>query len=109
MDSRVIDVPTPQEIAPARAKFEERESRDSFYRAATEHVALALRKRAKLTLSETLAVLLQTWNRPFYQYRRFDAKHFAYLDQTLRANLDGVLRYRGQQQNLPAGQYGTKR
>jgi hypothetical protein len=55
----------------ARVVFEANETRDLFYRAATALVDLALRGATSLTVAEALAVLLQTWNRPYYQYRKF--------------------------------------
>ena len=60
--------PTAAELAKARQTFLSRESRDVFYRAATYLVEQALQGLAPITLSEALAVLLQTWNRAFYQY-----------------------------------------
>jgi len=42
---------------------------DLFYRAATELVSLALEGKTSLSVAEALAVLLQTWNKIFYQYR----------------------------------------
>jgi hypothetical protein len=60
--------PTAAELAKARQTFRSRESRDVFYRAATYLVEQALQGLAPITLSEALAVLLQTWNRAYYQY-----------------------------------------
>jgi len=42
-----------------------------------------------------LAVLLQTWNRPFYQYRRFDSQHFSDIEQLLDKHGQAVLSFRG--------------
>jgi hypothetical protein len=67
----------PAEVAAARAAFEENEPRDLFYRAATELVDLALRGACALSVAEALAVLLQTWNREYYRFRKFSAAHFA--------------------------------
>ena len=60
--------PTAADLARARQTFRSRESRDVFYRAATYLVEQALQGLAPITLSEALAVLLQTWNRAYYQY-----------------------------------------
>jgi hypothetical protein len=75
-----IYTPTPEELKGARIAFERGEPRDLFYRAASELVDLAIRQATSLTLAEALAVLLQTWNRSFYQYRRFDVGHFSDID-----------------------------
>jgi len=75
-----IYTPTPKDLEAARTAFESREPRDLFYRAATELVELAIRQSTALTLAEALAVLLQTWNRSFYQYRRFDIRHFSDIE-----------------------------
>jgi hypothetical protein len=64
-----------KDLAEARRLFEQNEPRDLFYRAATELVGLALRR--------ALAVLLQTWNKARYQYKKFDAAHFADIDALL--------------------------
>ena len=62
-------------VKKARKAFEAREPRGLFYRAATELVVLALRGATSLTVAEALAVLLQTWNKAYYQYRKFDNAH----------------------------------
>jgi hypothetical protein len=47
-------------------------------------VYLALEHRTSLTISEALAVLLQTWNKNFYRFhRKFDARHFADMEGLL--------------------------
>jgi len=86
---------TPQikELERAREAFEANEPRDLFYRAATELVDLAIREQVSLTVAEALAVLLQTWNRAYYQYRKFDREHFADIERLLskhRAVLESV-------------------
>jgi hypothetical protein len=68
---------TPADVKAARDSFETNEPRDLFYRVATELVDLALRGATSLTVAEALAVLLQTWNKTYYQYRKFDNAHFA--------------------------------
>lgn len=74
---------TPVQAKAAREAFEANEPRDLFYRVASELVALVLNGSTSLTLTEALAVLLQTWNRTYYQYRKFDARHFADIEQLL--------------------------
>ncbi len=71
------------DIRKARDAFTKNEPRDLFYRAATELVGRALDRSSSLTVAEALAVLLQTWNRAYYRYRRFDADHFSDLEALL--------------------------
>ena len=78
----------------ARIVFEKREPRDLFYRAATELVGLALRRSTSLTVAESLAVLLQTWNKARYQYKKFDATHFAEIEALLRQHRSELSRCR---------------
>ncbi len=75
---------TVQDIEVARQTFEANEPRDLFYRSATELVTLALDGKTSLSVAEALAVLLQTWNRMYYQYRRFDSQHFADIERVIR-------------------------
>lgn len=71
------------DLKKAREAFEANEPRNLFYRAATELVDLALRGATSLTVAEALAVLLQTWNKAYYQYRKFDNAHFANIENLL--------------------------
>ncbi len=80
----MVQTPTIQDIEAAWQAFEANEPRDLFYRAATELVALALDGKTSLSVAEALAVLLQTWNKMFYQYRRFDSQHFADIERLIR-------------------------
>ena len=79
----MVQAPSKQDIEAARQAFETNEPRDLFYRAATELVTLALDGKISLSVAEALAVLLQTWNKMFYQYRRFDSKHFADIERLI--------------------------
>ena len=67
--------PTIDQLNESAKLYEEYEPRDLFYRAATELVELVFKNRTSLTLEEALAVLLQTWNRSYCQYNRFDKKN----------------------------------
>jgi hypothetical protein len=73
----------PADVKAARNAFEAREPRNLFYRAATELLDLALRGATSLTVAEALAVLLQTWNKTYYQYHKFDQAHFTHIEQLL--------------------------
>jgi hypothetical protein len=57
-----------------------------FYRAATALVDRALRRPKPLTVAEALAVLLQTWNRAYYRYKKFDAKHYSDIEALLKTH-----------------------
>ena len=61
----MVQAPSIQDIEAARQAFETNEPRDLFYRAATELVILALDGKTSLSVTEALAVLLQTWNKMF--------------------------------------------
>ena len=84
------------EVTKAHEAFEANEPRDLFYRVATELIALALRNATSLTVAEALAVLLQTWNKAYYQYHRFDNAHFASLQRLLSKHQATLARYRDQ-------------
>jgi hypothetical protein len=76
--------PTLADLQRAHAVFSAQEPRDVFYRAATDLVALTLAGKSSLTVSEALAILLQTWNRAYYQYQRPKmADHYQELDEVL--------------------------
>ncbi len=81
----MVQMPTIQDIKVARQTFEANEPRDLFYRAATELVSLALERRTSLSVAEALAVLLKTWNKMFYQYRKFDVQHFTDIERLIDA------------------------
>jgi hypothetical protein len=82
--------PTVQELETARVAFEQNEPRDLFYRAATELVDLAIQQATSLNLAEALAVLLQTWNRAFYQYHKFDAQHFSDIERVVNKHVQSL-------------------
>jgi len=90
----MVQTPTIQDIEAARQAFEANESRDLFYRAAMELVALALDGKTSLSVAEALAVLLQTWNKMFYQYRRFDSRHFADIERLIRDHHSILITFR---------------
>ncbi len=71
------------DVQNARNEYEANEPRDLFYKAATELVSLALAGTTTLSISEAIAVLLQTWNREYYRFRKFNAQHFTDIDNLL--------------------------
>jgi len=86
--------PTIEEINKAHEIFETNEPRDLFYRAATELVDLAIRGATSLSLAEALAVLLQTWNRAFYRFRKFNLQHFSDIECCLNDHEQVLLSFR---------------
>ena len=94
MGNLVLVKITLTDVKRARDAFEANETRDLFYRAANELVGLALRHETSLTVAEALAVLLQTWNKAYYQYHRFNGAHFASIDNLLSAHHIELMRYR---------------
>jgi hypothetical protein len=49
-------------------------------------MGLALRGKTSLSITEALAVLLQTWNRAFYRFKPFDSQHVADLERVVTTN-----------------------
>jgi len=84
------------DIKKARAAFEANEPRDLFYRAATELVDLSLRGKTSLTVAEAVAVLLQTWNKAYYQYHKFNSTHFKKIETLIAKHQPKVAKYRNQ-------------
>ncbi len=84
MASLLPHKPSLLDLARAHDLFLANEPRDIFYRAATELVGLAARGQTSLTVAEALVVLLQTWNRSFYQYhQKFDIRHLQDIEALL--------------------------
>lgn len=88
--------PSLEDLAWARTTFEAVEPRDLFYKLAQYLMTQADRKDRPFSKAEALAVLLQTWNRSYYQRLKvpFDAAHFAAIEQLLDAHADELSRYR---------------
>jgi hypothetical protein len=79
-----IPIPTREEICKAREIFGKNEPRELFYRVATEMMSLALlpppsQPQPLFSETEALAVLLQTWNKRYYNKKKFDSKHLSDL------------------------------
>jgi hypothetical protein len=89
-----VPVPTLQELEAARKAFEDMEPRSLFYRAATELAGFALRGESGLSLTEALAVLLQTWNKDYYRFHRFDSQHFSDLKHSVDGHQQELATFR---------------
>lgn len=83
MDSHAITV---EQLRAAHEAFDENEPRDLFYRAAIELVDLALHGKTSLSVTEALAVLLQTWNMAFYRFHPFTKQHVCDIEQVFSAD-----------------------
>ncbi len=87
--------PTIEEIRRARKLFEANEPRDLFYRAATELLDLAMRGETSLSVAEAIAVLLQTWNRRYYNRSRpFDSQHFLDIERVVSTHQQVLATFR---------------
>lgn len=75
--------PTAEDLKRARNLFGTNEPRDVFYRAATYLVRKALDGEAPLSVSEAISVLLQTWNRAYYQFHPVTSEHYGQIDRLL--------------------------
>lgn len=92
-DVRVLTVET---VEAARRVFADSEPRNLFYRVATELIDLAFKKQTSVSVAESLAVLLQTWNAQFYRFGRvkFDEEHFKQIEALVNNNLASIEGYR---------------
>lgn len=86
-----MQCPSIEDLKKAREVFLEHEPRDLFYRVATELIELAIKGETKVKLSDALAVLLQTWNRAYYQFRPFNKEHFDKIDQLVEKYAQGII------------------
>jgi len=103
-------MPSVDDLATAHRVFEEKESRDLFYRVATELVDLAIKRKTSISLAEALAVLLKTWNANFYRFHRvaFDEAHFADIERLLVTHHDDIVRLRTRSiQDVSQGDEGS--
>jgi len=80
MNSHVI---TLRKLKWAHKVYVKYEPRDIFYRAAIALIERAKGDNPPLNIAEALAVLLQTWNKAYYQFRPFNRRHFAKLERIL--------------------------
>ncbi len=86
--------PTIEDLEFARATLERNEPRAFFYKVATELVDLALRSATNLSIAEAMAVLLQTWNSDYFQYRPFDRQHCADIERVVATYRTQILAFR---------------
>ncbi len=82
----------------AHDAYQEIEPRGLFYKAARELVDLAIQGRTALTVAETLGVLLQTWNKNAFRFKKknFDARYIDEIQSLLRRHEMPLAAYRKQ-------------
>lgn len=89
-----MPVPSQKDLNSARETFLEKEPRDLFYRVATELIRLSLERKTQITLPEALSVLLQTWNRSYYRFRRFDNQQYTDISKLLKQQSPSMSNFR---------------
>lgn len=83
------------DIKKARHAFYEHEPRDLFYRVAIELVDLALNKKILFSVAEAVAVLLQTWNKAYYQYyEKFNNRHLENIERLIEKHYKNLICFR---------------
>lgn len=81
---RIKYTPTYEELVKAHELFLKNEPRDLFYKAATELISLSMDHKTNLSLTESLMVLLQTWNVSYYRFHgKVDDAHLKQIDELL--------------------------
>jgi len=81
----------------AHAMFEDEEPRNLFYKGAIFLIEHALQPLPTLTLAESLAVLLQTWNVQYYRFHgKFTQKRLVALEALLNKHMDALMSFRRQ-------------
>jgi len=93
--------PSAEDLATARLIYEKNEPRNLFYRIAIELTNLAIEKKTSISVAEALASLLQTWNRPYYQYRKFDAQHFLEIESLIKRTFPILIKIRNKEIACP--------
>jgi hypothetical protein len=76
----------------ARREFNKIDPHDLFYKIATELIELAIKKRTNISVAEGLAALLQTWNRSYYRFNKFDSEHFERIERLVNDTLASLLK-----------------
>lgn len=79
--------PTRADLTKAHRLYWKGVPRDLFYRGATDLVELSLAGQTSITVGEAVAILLQTWNRPYYRYHPAGSKHYTAVDALVQKNM----------------------
>jgi hypothetical protein len=91
---RELHTPTIKDLETAHEIFMANETRDLFYRAATELVDLATRGDSSLSVAEAVAVLLHAWNQSYYRYHSFDRVHVAAIESLIARHEQAITEFR---------------
>lgn len=86
------------DVSSARVEYETRVPGDLFYKVATSLVSIALDGNPRVSIAEAIALMLQTWNKQYYQYQGgFKTEHFTEIKDLLSSHLAAVLPLRNNQ------------
>lgn len=85
---------TAEDVRRAHQVFLQNEPRDLFYRAAVHLVQDAWNQQSPFTIAEAVSILLKTWNRPFYQYRRFTNEHIQQIEDLFTTHRNSLAQFR---------------
>ncbi len=83
--------PNWKDIEKARIAFEENEPRDLFYRVATTLIEQAIKGNLDVSITDSVAALLQTWNMSYYRFRKFDAAHFEEIQRIIEEHPEVIV------------------
>jgi hypothetical protein len=87
--------PSKHQLEKAQTLFLKKEPRDLFYKVANELVSLAIENKTSISVAESISVLLQTWNKQVYRFKKFTEDDLILLEQNIIKH-DGVIKqYRG--------------
>jgi len=84
---------TNKQIKRAHKSYLKNEPRNLFYRLAIHLVKEALNGKGRLNLAEAVSILLQTWNRRYYQHFKFTNEHLSQIGDLLSHNRRTLARY----------------
>lgn len=105
MNERTI---TLEGLKHAQQVYKDKEYRELVYRAATALVDLALRNQINLTVAEALAVLLQSWNKAYYEFRPFTKEHLAEIARLVESPALDLFRDRPIEELCPQDEAAVK-
>ena len=87
--------PTLDDLVWAQHTFEEEEPRNLFYTVAMALIKRALAGDVAVSLAESVAVLLQTWNASYYRFhKRFTTAHFREIEALLDKRRETLTAFR---------------
>lgn len=89
-----MKTPSKQQLEKAHKIYIENEPRDFFYKVANDLVSLSLKGKTSVTVAEAISVLLLTWNREVYRFKKFTESDLVILDKNLSKYMDNLISYR---------------